>query len=130
MQEQISRSLLLAGSIVAGVGVALGAFGAHGLRSVVSSEMLSVFETAVRYQMYHAFGFLAAGLACWTSAAELASKFKTVGLLFGVGVLLFCGSLYLLALTGVAWLGTITPFGGVSFLVGWLVFAQAFATRK
>ncbi len=130
MQEQTSRSLLLSGSILAALGVALGAFGAHGLKSMVSPEMLNTFETAARYQMYHSFGLLLAGLAARTSQPELAGKFRLVGWLFGIGVLLFCGSLYLLILLNAPWLGAVTPFGGVSFIAGWIVLVLTFSRRK
>lgn len=94
--------------------VALGAFGAHGLKTRVTPEMLAVFETGVRYQAYHALGLLA--------LAALKGPDKA-GWCFVAGVALFSGSLYALALTGVRWLGAITPIGGVLFLVGWALFA-------
>ncbi len=96
--------------------VAAGAFGAHGLRERISPDLLAVFETAARYQMYHALALLATAWA-WTrwpvSAVSLA------GWSFAAGTVLFSGSLYLLALTGHRWLGAITPLGGVAFIVGW-----------
>jgi len=126
MSERLSNGLLFAGSIVAMLGVALGAFGAHGLRNIVSSEHLATFETAVRYQMYHAFGLIAAGLACRADSSGGLSKFKIIGWLFGVGILLFSGSLYLLVLLNLPWLGAITPLGGVTFIAAWLVLAMTF----
>ena len=108
------------GALSAFIGVALGAFAAHGLKSRLDPAMLVTFETGVRYQMYHALGLLAVGWACtrWPGWASAAS-----GWLFVAGTLLFSGSLYALALTGVRWLGAITPFGGVAFLAGWLCLA-------
>jgi len=98
-------------------GVGLGAFAAHGLKGRLSPEMLAVFETAVRYQMYHAFALMAAagGWARWRRR-----EFTLAGALFIIGILLFSGSLYGLALSGPRWLGPVTPVGGLAFLAGWL----------
>jgi uncharacterized membrane protein YgdD (TMEM256/DUF423 family) len=110
------------GAGAAGLGVALGAFGAHGLRTHVTAEALAAFETGVRYQMYHALGLIAVARAAsrwpgpWTQAA---------GWLFTVGIILFSGSLYLMTLSGARWLGVITPFGGVALIAGWAAFATA-----
>lgn len=97
--------------------VAAGAFGAHGLRSRLSPDSLAIFETAARYQMYHALGLLAVAWAAnqWGGALP-----NWAGWLFVVGTVLFSGSLYALALSGIGWLGAITPLGGVAFLAGWL----------
>lgn len=126
MGERISNGLLFAGSIAAMLGVALGAFGAHGLRNIVSPEHLATFETAVRYQMYHAFGLIAAGLACRISPSGSVGMFRTAGWLFGIGILLFCGSLYFLVIFALPWLGVITPFGGIAFIGGWAALAICF----
>ena len=116
------RLFLALGAISAFVGVAAGAFGAHGLKSRLSAEMLAIFETGVRYQMYHAFALL---FVAWASARFSGSLLTTAGWLFVVGTLLFSGSLYLLSLTETRWLGAITPLGGVAFLGGWLCLAWA-----
>jgi uncharacterized membrane protein YgdD (TMEM256/DUF423 family) len=108
------------------LGVALGAFGAHALRTRVSAEMLAVFETGVRYQMYHAFAMCA---AAWAFAHWRRRIFAVGGGLFAVGILIFSGSLYVLALTGQRWMGAITPLGGLAFLAGWLCLAWG-AARK
>jgi uncharacterized membrane protein YgdD (TMEM256/DUF423 family) len=100
--------------------VAAGAFGAHALRSRLSPEYLAVFETAARYQMYHALGLLA---VAWDLSRWPGGTAQWAGWLFVVGTVLFSGSLYALALTGERWLGAITPLGGVAFLVGWLCLA-------
>jgi uncharacterized membrane protein YgdD (TMEM256/DUF423 family) len=110
------------GAIACGIGVGLGAFGAHGLRSRVSAEMLAVFETGVRYQMYHALALLAVGLA---SARWPGGLVQASGWLFLIGMLVFCGSLYVMTFTGARWLGAITPLGGLSFLAGWALLAIA-----
>jgi|SRR5882724_1223130 len=108
------------GALSAFIGVALGAFAAHGLKARLAADMLALFETGVRYQMYHALGLLAVGWACtrWPGWAPTSS-----GWLFVAGTLLFSGSLYGLALTGERWLGAITPLGGLAFLAGWLCLA-------
>ena len=98
-------------------GVALGAFGAHGLRSRLEADLLDIFEVGVRYQMYHALALLALSLA---PAALWSSRWTAVaGWSWLVGVLIFSGSLYILAISGVRWLGAITPIGGVALIVGW-----------
>lgn len=108
------------GAIAAGIAVMLGAFGAHGLKSRVEPELLAVFETGVRYHMYHALALLAVGWAStrWPSALVAAS-----GWAFLAGILIFSGSLYLMTLTGARWLGAVTPIGGVAFIVGWIALA-------
>ena len=105
------------GSLLGFLGVAFGAFGAHGLRTRLSAEMLAVFETAVRYQMYHAFALLIVAAAIGRIGD--ARLLSVAGWVFFAGVLLFSGSLYALALTGVGMLGAVTPIGGVLFLIGW-----------
>lgn len=102
--------------------VAAGAFGAHGLRARLAPDLLAVFETGARYQMYHALALLA---VAWAAArVGAASPLPTwAGWLFVAGTVLFSGSLYLLALTGTRWLGAVTPLGGLAFLAGWLCLA-------
>lgn len=118
----MARTFMLIGSLAGALGVGLGAFGAHGLRGRLSPEMLAVFETGVRYEMYHALAllFLAAlmpRMDGWLIHAA--------GWSFTIGIVLFSGSLYLLALTGVRILGAITPLGGVAFILGWAFLAFA-----
>jgi uncharacterized membrane protein YgdD (TMEM256/DUF423 family) len=120
----MDRNFMLIGAVAGFLGVGFGAFGAHGLRGRLSPEMLAVFETAVRYQMYHALALLlaAAAIGRLGDAALLAAA----GWFFVAGIVLFSGSLYALALTGVTTLGAVTPLGGLAFLVGWgalIVFA-------
>ena len=107
---------MLIGAVAAFIGVGFGAFGAHGLRGRISPEMLAVFETGVRYQMYHAFAILITAVALSRFDGAL---LRAAGWLFTAGIVLFSGSLYALALTGVAMLGAITPLGGLAFLAGW-----------
>ncbi len=117
----MDRLSLILGSLFAGLAVALGAFGAHALRDRLDADLLNTFETAVRYQMYHALGLLAVGLvlARFSSSAFIPLS----GWLFVAGIVLFSGSLYLLCFTGARWLGAVTPFGGVAFILGWLLLA-------
>ncbi len=104
--------------VVGALGVALGAFGAHGLRDVVTDpHLLEVWETAARYHLIHALALL--GVAAHPARPARA------GVAFLVGVGLFSGSLYLMTLTGMRWLGAITPLGGVAFIVGWLLLGFA-----
>lgn len=110
------------GALMGLVGVGLGAFGAHGLRGRLSPEMLAVFETGVRYQMYHALALLATAMLL--SRAE-GRAVIVAGWSFTAGILIFSGSLYALTLTGVTMLGAITPIGGLAFLVGWAALAYA-----
>ena len=112
------RDLLLAGVTASLLGVAAGAFGAHALSARVPEELLTVFETGVRYQMYHGLALvaLAAVAARWPDPL-----WGVAGALFAVGIVVFSGSLYTLAVTGVRWLGAVTPVGGLAFLAGWAV---------
>lgn len=124
---RMDRTFLLIGSVLGFLGVAFGAFGAHAFRSRLSPDMLAVFETGVRYQMYHAFAVLivAAGIGRIGDARLLV----IAGWCFFAGVVLFSGSLYALTLTGIGTLGAITPIGGLLFLLGWGCLA-AFALAK
>jgi uncharacterized membrane protein YgdD (TMEM256/DUF423 family) len=115
----------LLGAISAGLGVALGAFGAHALRARLTPEMLAVFETGVRYQMYHALALLIVGTAM--ARVAMPATVMAAGWLFVLGTLLFSGSLYILAVTGTRWWGAVTPLGGVAFLIGWLLLIVAAA---
>jgi uncharacterized membrane protein YgdD (TMEM256/DUF423 family) len=107
------------GGINALIAVALGAFGAHGLQGHLSNDMMSVFETGVKYHFYHALGLIAIGLIS-THLPE-SSLLKSSGWLMLAGIVLFSGSLYVLSTTGIKWLGAITPFGGMAFIVAWLL---------
>ena len=113
----MEKTFLLIGAAAGFLAVALGAFGAHALRARLSADMLDVFETGVRYQMYHAIAILIVGLI----AARLDGwLIRTAGWCFTAGIVLFSGSLYALAVTGIRPLGAITPLGGVCFLAGWI----------
>jgi uncharacterized membrane protein YgdD (TMEM256/DUF423 family) len=105
------------GAVSAMLAVAAGAFGAHALRARVTPEHLAIFETGARYQIYHALALLA---AAWAVARWPGSLPVYAGWLFLLGSILFSGSLYILALTGIRWWGAVTPIGGLAFLAGWL----------
>jgi uncharacterized membrane protein YgdD (TMEM256/DUF423 family) len=121
MMGTMHKNFLLVAAILGFLGVAFGAFGAHGLRNRISPEMLAVFEIGVRYQMYHVFALL--------TVATAMAQFGQVRLLwiagwsFIAGIIIFSGSLYALALTGTGMFGAITPIGGVALLIGWACLA-------
>ena len=119
----MARNILISGAIVALLGVATGAFGAHGLRPLLSEHMRNVFETGVRYHLFHALGMLAAGLSL---AYAPIRHFKVAAWAFALGIVLFSGSLYALSISGVRGLGIITPFGGLCFIVGWGLLAWGY----
>jgi uncharacterized membrane protein YgdD (TMEM256/DUF423 family) len=121
MITAMDRTFLLIGAVLGFLGVAFGAFGAHALRARLSPELLGVFETGVRYQMYHAIAVLIVAAAVGHSGR--ARLLVTAGWSFISGTVLFSGSLYALAITGVGILGAITPIGGLLFLVGWACLA-------
>jgi len=127
MITAMDRTFLLIGAILGFFGVALGAFGAHGLKNRLSPEMLEVFDTGVRYHMYHTIAVLivAAAIGHIGNARLLAMA----GWFFFAGILLFSGSLYALALTRVGILGAVTPIGGLFFLIGWACLAVFAAAR-
>jgi uncharacterized membrane protein YgdD (TMEM256/DUF423 family) len=112
----MDKTFLFVAAVMGFVGVGLGAFGAHGLRGRLSPEMLAVFETGVRYQMYHTLAILATAVLM---ARMEGRALNAAGWCFTTGIVLFSGSLYALAFTGVTMLGAVTPLGGLAFLVGW-----------
>ena len=117
------RLFLLFGGVNMFLAVALGAFGAHGLKHRLTSEMLAVFNTAVEYHFYHALGLLLVGTVC--ARFEASNSLKASGWCMLLGMLLFSGSLYALSLTGVKGFGAITPVGGLCFLASWVLFVSA-----
>lgn len=118
--ETMARLFLIVGAIAAGIGVAAGAFGAHGLETRVTPARLETFQTGVTYQMYHALALLFVG---WAVLQGGGWPIHAAGYCFIAGILIFSGSLYLLVLTDTPWLGAITPFGGVAFIAGWALLA-------
>jgi len=118
----MNKTFLLVGALAGCIAVGFGAFGAHTLKGRLSPEMLATFETGVRYQMYHALALLAVALASPSIAGRLAAA---AGWLFTAGIVLFSGSLYVLALAGIPMMGAVTPLGGVAFIAGWLCLVAA-----
>ncbi|EIC29000.1 MULTISPECIES: DUF423 domain-containing protein [Methylomicrobium] len=123
----MQSSFLFFGALGALVGVGMGAFGAHGLKNMISPEMLTVYQTGVSYQMWHALGLI--GIALIRRNEPESKLLNWAGWLMLTGIVLFSGSLYLLAIMGLKELGMVTPFGGVSFLLAWLLLA-VYATKK
>ena len=118
---------LFLGAISALTGVGMGAFGAHGLKAILSPELLTVYQTGVTYQMWHALGLI--GIALMRRHVPESKLLSWAGWLMFIGILLFSGSLYLLAVLDLKWLGMITPLGGVSFIIAWALIA-IFAAKK
>ena len=117
----MDRTFLLLGAVLGFLGVAFGAFGAHGLRSRLSPDMLAVFETGVRYQMYHVFALLIVSAAI--GHLGHARLLAMAGWFFFAGILIFSGSLYLLVFSGARVWGAVTPLGGLLLLAGWMMLA-------
>lgn len=114
----MAKTILMIASILLALAVALGAFGAHGLKSQLSTDMLQTFKTGVDYHFYHALGLLFIGILAVSFPSDL---IKWSAILLTAGIVLFSGSLYALAISGIKWLGAITPLGGLSFIAGWVL---------
>ena len=122
--SKFNRSAIVTGAALAMLAVILGAFAAHGLKQMLAPYDLAIFETAARYQMYHAIALLIVGVLA--SMPQFTTRWlKLAAIVFVLGIVLFSGSLYLLALSGIRWLGAITPLGGVAFILGWLLLIVA-----
>ena len=114
----MTRIFLSVAAILAGLAVAAGAFASHALKEKLTERALEIFETGAQYQMYHALALLVVGL--WLSVAQTPQTLLiAAGNAFIVGIVIFSGSLYVLSLSGIKWLGAITPLGGAAFLIGW-----------
>ncbi len=129
--NNFDKKIVILAAILAALTIAIGAFGAHGLKEMINQDALATFETGVRYQMYHSLALLIVGFA---SAIPVVSR-KWVTLFFVLGIFFFSGSIYFLALKevlpfGVSFLGPITPIGGVLFIIGWLRLAYGLLTIK
>ena len=118
--------LVRLGAIAMAFGVALGAFGAHGLRDRLAPDLLAVYETGVRYHLVHALGLF---VAAWLAGEDQTRSARLAGVLLVVGILLFSGSLYVLALTGVRAFGAVTPLGGIAWLAAWILIATRVTLR-
>ena len=113
----MSRMFFALGCAFGFLAIALGAFGAHALKQRLPADLLDVFEVGVRYQMYHALALLA---VAWAATQWPGTGVSVAGWLFVAGIVIFSGSIYVLALSGVRWLGAVTPLGGLAFLAGWV----------
>ena len=117
-ESKISRWVFVAGAGFAMLAVMIGAFAAHGLKQMLDVYSLGLFETAARYQMYHALALLI--VAVFSTNPQFPARWlKFTAIAFILGIVLFSGSLYLLALSGIKWLGAVTPLGGIAFIFGW-----------
>lgn len=127
LQNMKNKNILIAGAISMALAVSLGAFGAHALKKVLSPEMLTIYHTGVEYHFYHALGLLLVG----TLATKFDSKWiRWSGILLLAGIIIFSGSLYVLALSGIKAFGAITPVGGLSFIAGWICLAVGISQSK
>ncbi|MED4599890.1 DUF423 domain-containing protein [Paenibacillus validus] len=124
----MNRTFVGLGAICAFLSVAFGAFGAHALKKVLTTDMLANYQTGVQYQMMHALGLIAVGLAF--AAIPDSRQLRWAGWFMFAGIVIFSGSLYILSLTGIRTLGAITPIGGVAFLLGWGMLAAAVYRKK
>lgn len=123
----VRSTLLATACLLMAAGVALGAFGAHGLRTRLAPDLLVIYETGVRYHLVHG---MAAVLCVLLARGTGGRRAEVAGWLFAVGTVVFSGSLYVLALTGERWLGAVTPVGGVCWIAGWLLLAVSALTRR
>lgn len=118
----MGKTIISAGAIFLALAVALGAFGAHALESALTADLFQTYNTGVEYHFYHALGLLLVGIISLHSPSKL---LNWSALLLGLGIVHFSGSLYVLAFTGIRWIGAITPVGGISFIVGWVLLLLA-----
>ena len=118
-----AKVFLILGGLNAALVVLLGAFGAHALKARLSAEMLAVYQTGVHYHLFHALGLIAVGLVATQIPASAYLKWS--GWLMLAGIVLFSGSLYVLSVSGLRWLGMVTPFGGLAFIFSWTLFVIA-----
>ena len=119
----MQKLFLTIGSILMALAVGLGAFGAHGLKEMLTDEMLDIFETGVKYHFYHAIGLLIVGLVA--QLVPNSSLLQWSGWLMFAGIIIFSGSLYILSIAGIRWMGAITPIGGLCFIIAWILLALA-----
>ena len=120
------------GAFVAAISIIMGAFGAHLLKDILSVKAMELYETGIKYQMYHAFALIIAGILFRLNPCK---QYKTASILFLLGIIFFCGSLYVLSykinynIDGLKWVGPITPLGGLCFILGWLFLAFSFKKK-
>ena len=114
------KTWVIIGTLMAGIAVLIRSFGAHGLKSKLSTDDLAIFETGVRYHMYHALGLIIIGGIGFHLSQNI---IQIPAYLLLSGIIIFCGSLYLLVLTNIRWIGAFTPIGGICFIIGWFLLA-------
>jgi len=114
----MSKPILMTSAIFLALAVAIGAFGAHGLKSQLPEEMIQIYKTGVEYHFYHALGLMLIGVIAISFPSKL---LKWSAIFLSAGIVLFSGSLYVLAITGIKWLGAVTPLGGLGFIAGWVL---------
>ncbi|MBI3779285.1 MAG: DUF423 domain-containing protein [Gammaproteobacteria bacterium] len=119
----MAKTFLILGGFNAALAVLFGAFGAHALKARLPADMLAIYQTGIHYHLFHSLGLIAVGLVAMQIPAS--AYLKGAGWLMLAGVVLFCGSLYILSLSGQRWLGMVTPFGGISFILSWTLFVIA-----
>ena len=123
--NDLSKKFIIYGATLMALAVILGAFGAHGLKSILSNEMLIVYHTGVEYHFYHALGLF---VVAFVANFHENKKVKLAGYFMICGILLFSGSLYILSITSIKWIGAITPLGGTSFIIAWVLLALSVIT--
>jgi|TARA_B100001245_G_C22732917_1_gene355717 uncharacterized membrane protein YgdD (TMEM256/DUF423 family) len=114
------RGWIITGAVMAGIAILLGSFGAHGLKNKITADYLAIFNTGVKYHFYHALGLIIIGILAFHFPSE---PLNLPSIFFVAGICLFSGSLYVLSITGLKWVGAITPLGGLSFIIGWILTA-------
>lgn len=114
----MEKKFIAYGALLAMISVLLGAFGAHGLKTIFSDQQMQWYQTAVQYQIYHAFGLIVSGICVAVFGSSKALRVS--GILFIIGIIFFCGSLYAMSFTQIRMLGAITPLGGLAFIIAWL----------
>ncbi|MEA3498139.1 MAG: DUF423 domain-containing protein [Campylobacterota bacterium] len=125
--KQTTKQFIQYGSIMMGLSVALGAFGAHALKTILDENMIKVYNTAVEYQFYHSLGLFA---VAFVSTLTDNTKVKLSGIIMLISMFIFSGSLYIMTITGIKWLGAITPIGGTGFIIAWVLLAISVRDTK
>ncbi len=117
-EQDMSKTIIMSAAILLALAVAIGAFGAHALKEKLADDLMQIYKTGVEYHFYHALGLLLVGILSFQMPSTL---LNWSALLLGLGIIIFSGSLYVLAISGIRWIGAITPIGGLSFIAGWIL---------
>ncbi|MFQ5449205.1 MAG: DUF423 domain-containing protein [Nitrospinaceae bacterium] len=129
LSPEPGRLWVILGAAFSGLSIVLGAFGAHSLKTLLTAQKMAVFHTATHYMGYHGLALILLGLLSLQLGETGARALKKAGMFFTAGILLFCGSLYILTFDGPRFFGPVTPFGGLSFMIGWFTLALAAAKQ-